>query len=654
MPSKKIVMKIKALSIAVASSLLLYSGAEAAGLGKLTVLSALGQPLRAEIELTSVTKDDIGNLAPRLANLETFRQAKVDFNPVLSSLRFDIEERGSRQFVLITSPQAINEPFLEVLVELTSASGRLVRDYSLLLDPAELNGNPKAARVEEKLAGAKPNVLIQRAVTKPSFKLENKPAAPQPQSESEHYQIKEGDTLGKIADQFKAQGVSLDQMLVALQRINPSALINNNVNLIRAGKILTIPTPDEVKRINASEAAKIVSAQSTDFNAYRNKLADQADQIQTEEDVNTKKIDSGKITSKIIETPTAINEAEDKLKLSKEPLPEQAAPKVSEEEKIAKQNALAEASTRLKELEQNTAKLQEMLDLQSQEATKNTPSAALPAVQANIVTPETQPFWKDWIAYLPYGAALLLALLGAIYLGKRKKTNKQTHFLKLDTNSHDEPIIGNNLLYSPEMTTRVNLAHEEEVDPVARAEIYRAYGHDEQAEETLIEALHVQPDHHLARLKLLEIYVHRKDTRSFETIARQLHEITEGVGAEWEQAAAMGLTLDPQNPFYASKKVMPMPSSVLSMATEINQTMDDVLQPANEIKTDKDIALDFSFSTPPQEKLVQVETKADQATEEPREEDATVTNNVINFDFSGIDLDLPKTSTEVPQEKVKL
>ncbi len=118
--------------------------ANAAGLGKLTVLSALGQPLRAEIELTAVSNDEASHLVAKLASPDAYRAANVEFNPALLSLRFAVEQRGGRQFVRITSPQPLNEPFVDLLLELSWDNGRLVREYTFLLDPAELRTTQSA------------------------------------------------------------------------------------------------------------------------------------------------------------------------------------------------------------------------------------------------------------------------------------------------------------------------------------------------------------------------------------------------------------------------------------------------------------------------------------------------------------------------------
>ncbi|MFA9218824.1 MAG: FimV family protein, partial [Sphingomonadaceae bacterium] len=116
---------------------MLSPAVNAAGLGKLTVLSSLGQPLKAEIELTSVTADDAGAIVAKLAPVDAFRAANIDFNPTLLSLRFEIEARNGRQIIRISSGQPVNEPFVDMLLELNWTGGRMVREYTFLLDPAE-------------------------------------------------------------------------------------------------------------------------------------------------------------------------------------------------------------------------------------------------------------------------------------------------------------------------------------------------------------------------------------------------------------------------------------------------------------------------------------------------------------------------------------
>ena len=128
----------RSIAIAVVAAALWVAApfaAHSAGLGKLTVLSPLGQSLNAEIEIVALQAGEEDGLTARLASPEAFKQAGIDFNAALNSVRFSLERRGARSFLRLTTSQPVNEPFLELLVELQWSTGRLVREYTFLLDP---------------------------------------------------------------------------------------------------------------------------------------------------------------------------------------------------------------------------------------------------------------------------------------------------------------------------------------------------------------------------------------------------------------------------------------------------------------------------------------------------------------------------------------
>lgn len=108
----------------------------AAGLGRLNVYSALGQPLRAEVEVTG-SGEELDSLSARIATQEAFRRANVEYGPMLSSLRVSVEKRSGSAVVKLSSDKPIGEPFVDVLLELNWAGGRLVREYTFLLDPVD-------------------------------------------------------------------------------------------------------------------------------------------------------------------------------------------------------------------------------------------------------------------------------------------------------------------------------------------------------------------------------------------------------------------------------------------------------------------------------------------------------------------------------------
>jgi pilus assembly protein FimV len=286
--SKPLSFALKTLTSAVACAVLLSPAANAAGLGKLTVLSSLGQPLRAEIELTAVAPEESSDLTAKLAPTEAFRLANIDFNPALLSLRFEVENRNGRQLIRVSSTQPINEPFVDMLLELSWTGGRLVREYTFLLDPAEMRSAQapqvaapvdvpgRAAAVAAPAAQPAARAPLARPAREPAARPAREAAEPRDSANANEYRVKPGDTLGRIARQMKPVDISLDMMLVALYRANPEAFAGHNMNRLKSGQILSVPDSDAIKGgASESEAHGVVIAHAADFNAYRNKLAGQ-------------------------------------------------------------------------------------------------------------------------------------------------------------------------------------------------------------------------------------------------------------------------------------------------------------------------------------------------------------------------------------------
>jgi pilus assembly protein FimV len=596
---------LKKLTAAVASALVLSSAAHAAGLGKLTVLSALGQPLRAEIELTAVSSDEASGLAAKLASPEAFRSANIEFNPALLSLRFAVEQRNGRQFIRVTSTQPLNEPFVDMLLELSWNNGRLVREYTFLLDPAELratqsaqvasNEAPPAARPRADSPAAAAPVAAQ-----PQRRGRARAAAEESAAPSGHaaagseYRVKPGDSLGRIAAQLKPVDVSLDMMLVALYRANPDAFIGNNMNRLKSGRILSVPDSASVQSLNDGEAHGVVVAHAADFNAYRNKLAGQVGAAEPVKAQQAGLSAGGKITAKVEERPTAANESQDQLRLSKAPAAGAASGKgatMSTEDTIAKQRELEEAQQRVKELERNVNDLEKLATVKSKGGAEAQQTAAaasaqgaasaqpaqtsaqpvqkkLPAIKpAAKPAPAAEPglfdFIMDNLALVGGGAAALL--LGGLLVAQRRQKKvvkavaepsilgvptEPAHSLFAETGG--QSIDTSNSVFNSSFAPSASQLDTNEVDPVAEADVYIAYGRDAQAEEILKEALRTHPERYPVRLKLLEIYAARKDQRAFETQAGELYSMTRGQGDEWAQAAALGLSIDPLNPLYAT------------------------------------------------------------------------------------------------------
>ncbi|MFM9980912.1 MAG: FimV family protein, partial [Burkholderiales bacterium] len=214
-----------------------------AGLGKLTVLSALGQPLSAEIEIVSLQPGEEDSLAARFAPTEAYRQAGIEFNAALINVRFSVDRKDGKTVIRLASNAPVSEPFLNVLVELSWNTGRLVREYTFLLDPPEYKGTQAIAAAPAPVPAARPAPAQAPVVAAPVAPraVEERPIPAPAAKVSGTYEVKKGDTLAKIATQTNPGGVSLEQMLIALYRANPDAFVGSNINRLRAGRILNVP-----------------------------------------------------------------------------------------------------------------------------------------------------------------------------------------------------------------------------------------------------------------------------------------------------------------------------------------------------------------------------------------------------------------------------
>ena len=324
--------------------LLLPCFAQAASLGNLTVRSSLGQTLLAEIDLIAVRKEELGTLEVRLGSADAYRKADMQYGAVLSGTRLSVEKRpNGTLYVRVISTRPVNEPFVNLVVELSSSGGRYTREYTALIDPPGYTPPQTVA--------AAPAAEPRPAPPRPEPKAVATPA-PSPAGGKGYGPVKRGETLGKIAASVKPEGVSLEQMLVGIVRSNPDAFINNNMNLLRAGATLQIPDSGQLTAVSRGEAAKEVRVQTADWNRYRRRVADRPVAASEREEPVRKREPRVKVEER-----AADEKAKDVLRLSKgQPGGKKGRTiedrvQALEEELIARERALNEANQRIKELE---------------------------------------------------------------------------------------------------------------------------------------------------------------------------------------------------------------------------------------------------------------------------------------------------------------
>lgn len=626
-----------ALALAIASGMSLASvSAHAAGLGKLTVLSGLGQPLRAEVTL-SATPEELSGMSARLAPVDVFSQAGVEYSSALSDLSFNVEKRkGGKAVLKISSGRPVNDPFLDFLVELNWPTGRLVREYTFLLDPPEFTPAAKTrstvdARVVETVrdnrhdAPATSTQTVQPvavAPEKPSSAASPAEEAPKVAAETGQHVVERGENLRKIAAEHQYAGVTLEQMLAGIYRNNRAAFIENDIHRLKAGAILNIPDEAGIAAISPKEARQIyVSA--GDFSAYRKKLAAAAGTgAESKQDAAApEQTAAGKITPRVEEKTPALDANKDQVKVGRADKGDKG-DGAKELERLAIEKSLQESQARVAMLEKNLGELQKLLEMKNQRlaelekpAAAPEPVAAAPAVAP--VAPETtpaetaaeqtaapveeaapepvaetppapaektavpapepepvpEPGFLDSLLEDPLplaGGVGALALLGGLFLYRRRQQNTATEIALTETLPPPSSLGPNSVFgtnggqtvdtgTAPPHTGEFSQAgpgtiDTDEVDPVAEADVYMAYGRDSQAEEILLEAMHKDPSRLAIHAKLLEIYANRRSVKQFETLAGELYAQSGGNGPEWHKVSELGRQIDPSNPLYGAAK----------------------------------------------------------------------------------------------------
>ncbi|MGB4345608.1 MAG: FimV/HubP family polar landmark protein [Burkholderiaceae bacterium] len=541
---------------------------QAAALGPLSVHSALGQILDAEVDITALLPHEAEGLTATLAPAQAFTEAGVDYSGVVRSLRFVIEQKNERSFVHITSTEAIHDPFISILLSLNGSGNRIIRQYALLLDPPVLKPEPKPVIND---AAPAPSVLQAAApVSLPVVRT-----------------VKPGDTLGKIASHIRPAGTQIESVMLALQNANPEAFIAHNINRIKTGSVLTLPDEASIRAINDGQARKSVQLQSADYQRYRQSLAQQAEastvtmpvvaqaaKVKPEEPPSAIHSQSGK-TSAAQAAPDPGSPAEDKLHLSAAiaanaaPVnTDTAASVASSLDKIASDKALAEANARIAALEKNMQDIEQVMALKNKSLAELQARASLPQkpAAAKALAPDLRPDsvtqWVQQVTDEPQMlaavAAILIVLLACAMLrrrARRRRASGENSFSVSVAHAHTavpqaQPVEPSNSVFHSNFVPSVSQLDTNEVDALAEADIYIAYGRDEQAEEILLDALRTYPRRHALRVKLLELYAARKDKHKFGHLAADLHSLTSGLGEEWQQAAQMGHLLDPGNLLY--------------------------------------------------------------------------------------------------------
>ena len=453
-----------------ALSLSIFGSAQALTLNRPIVQSKQGEALRAEIDISEITYAEQIELQASLASQEIYKAAKIDL-PVSNGVPVDIQVQLLRRdngnyYLKVSSKQAINNNSLDLLIDLRWATGRLLRDLSLSLDDGKFTAKPIAALPM---------------------------ASAQADKASQQITVKRGDTASELSAGKTPEGVSLEQMLVALLRNNPDAFVESNVNRMKEGALLTLPTEQEAKAVSREEARREIQIQAKDFEAYRAELAARAPGGVVPKVARDAE---GKLDAKVQNKNAKANQ--DKLTLAKPGSKDAAA-----EDKIAQQREAQDVATRAAELSRNIAELGKIAAATVSGPATSASEAASGVLPVDVPASAAEAN-SEWLNELrensltPVGAGSLIAILVLVGLWRRRALNKREddiHGLpplnvkfNLDLPEHDhaEPV---ERAYIHDVATHMQDTHEHPHD-------HEHHAHDE---DDLQEETHAPHDAHAIR-----------------------------------------------------------------------------------------------------------------------------------------------------------
>lgn len=495
-----------------------FSSAAWAGLGGVVVKSNLGEPLRAEIELSG---PDGEMQRVGLASLDTFRELKVDYAPLLSSLRFTLAQHANgRPYIRVTSLAPISEPYLRFVVEAKMPGSRSVREYTVLLDPVDYALPSSQAPVPAAVRPQAERPAPAAAALPPPPSHEHAAADHLP---PDRVRVRPGQTLHQLAASLALPNVSLRQVMAALLEANPQAFVAGNPDHLRVGAHLKVPPLSRIRALGRERSNSILAA-------------GRAPQV------GVAPVAAAPAVAPAVAAGQAKPATEQVVKLepvtASEPVPDTSA-------------AATAQALQLQQAQQKIAELEKRL---------NALQAAAASQPAAAAEEHGEPLLDRVMAYLPLiGGALAAVLLGlaAIIMLRRRRAGGagQGDAANLLRKSplqppHTDPVTAGNTFLTDFTRSDTGGAEAGDVDPIAEAEVYLAYGRDQQAEEILKEALAKDPTLHDVRAKLLEIYASRQDRTAFELHARPLHDALGGQGTLWDKVARLGRGIDPGNALY--------------------------------------------------------------------------------------------------------
>lgn len=391
-------MKVRKLAVALALAGGLGSGvAQALGLGEIELQSYLNEPLDAEIVLPQSRGVNPADVFVNIASEQAYERVGLDRDQFLSKLRFQVVTGNDGSLIVnVSSREPLREPYLNFLLELTWPSGRLMREYAVLVDPpvyAEESG------VQEQVST--PTVSTTQTTSQPTSTRSAESVRRQAQAErslSSGYQADTfgptgaSDTLWTIASRVRPDNsVSMQQVMLAIQDLNPDAFMGNNINRLKRGEVLRVPSIDQIQSRTRAEATRLVAQQNQEFQAPQRTVDATADR--QPEPTTQQQAGSGGDELKLVvsdETGTESSESGSAGGDSELPGGVDAGTAVAMEELESARRENDELNSRVEDLQDQVQTLQRLLELKNtqlaemQQATGGEPSEQTAPVEGDV------------------------------------------------------------------------------------------------------------------------------------------------------------------------------------------------------------------------------------------------------------------------------
>ncbi len=541
----------------------------ALGLAPPRIESTLGAPLQARLPLTDIGELDPSLIKARLATADAFAQAGIPRTSLVESVNATIARESGGLTVVLSTSQAVHEPYLSLLLTLEWPGGQQRQEVTLLLDPPgyaqmpalqpgsarpRVQGGSLESGPAEATVPSTPQAITRRALAAPG-----------------QIRVASGDTLWVLADRVRPDGVSIERMMLALQQANPEAFPGGNINRLRAGALLGVPDRQAILA-SGENAEQRVQAQNRQWQAQRGSEADERVATSGQDatrpgSANGGGNPEGGQSRLILLDDTALDAPQAEAGADSAPatLPAEARERLAELEAqldetrqtLARRDEQRDAlSAQVSALRESLSGLRERLDslVAAQQA-----AVDARVEQAQPRQPPAEPLgqaaWRWFSDNLMLLAGAALALLLALWLVGRRRARRAEEAADSASRytamggmasmggampGRNEPVMTETLTTrempiepataaSPEPTPAAAPASGQspldsapEAETVSETEIYLAYGRYDQARERLVQSLAAAPERHDLRLKLLTACVALNDHDAAEQEAAYL------------------------------------------------------------------------------------------------------------------------------------